>query len=171
MSTSIQHADGSKSIRADGCAPDFLAHLATHRACLARLVASEAPFLDGSWESIKRLDEVLAEHKQAPCLIPRAMIEGTIAYCGEVLRTSMGGEWVLLTCPADAWGGPRYFPRIRSATGQELEVAALVEDECERTAGSRLYPLLFGLTLTPLLVEKWVEHPLGNMFPLLMKSS
>lgn len=168
MGVRFSNPDVSVIIRADGCTPDFLlhlaAHLAAHRGHMARWAAPEAPLLDGSWKSLRRLDQVLAQRKHAGRPLPRAVINGAIAYCGEVLRAQLGGEWAVETSPADAWGGPRYYPGIRGAAGEVIGVAGLVEDECERPDGSRLYIKLRGWA-SPLPVNKVSEHPAGKRFP------
>ena len=171
MFTEFSNGDGSISHRSNGYSPDFVTHLATHLAYLTRTIAPDTSFLDLSLESVKRLDELLTHRKKESSSLPDALIISTVAYCGEVLRTQLGGEWFFYVCPADKHGGERYFPAIQSAEGNDIEFVGIVENEFERSTKFRLHSRLFALTLPPIPVQQWESHPLGDdLFPPLEKA-
>lgn len=165
MFTEFSNGDGSFSIRSNGYNLDFVAHIAAHLAYLTQALAPDTSFLDLSLESVKRLDELLTNRKKESLSLPDALIISTVAYCGEVLRTQLGGEWFFYVCPADNRGGERYFPAIQSIEGKDIEFTGIVETEFERSTKFRLHSRLLLLTLPELPVQKWESHPLGDMFP------
>lgn len=166
MSSHFLTIDDSSTSRIAGCAPDFLVHLATHQAFLNSYFELESKALDYSFESVKWLDDLLKAAKQKQQTHPRALVDGLIAYCGEVLRFHRGGEWFLLVAPADRTGSLRYFPSITTLTGQLLDFAAMIEDDFTRSLDSRLYHRIKMLGSPKVLpVQEWTVHPLGDCFP------
>lgn len=170
MVTHFPNADGSTTVRSNGYGADFVVHLATHLAYLHLALTPNTSFLDQSLDSLKRLDEVLTARKKESQPFPDALIISTVAYCGEVLRKQVEGEWFLYVCPTDEYGSERYFPAIQNAAGVELEFCGLIEREFERATNFHLYSKIFGLTLPALPVQKWENHLLGDaLFPPLEK--
>lgn len=125
---------------------------------------------DYSIESLRALDDLLCPQKKPQPVFPRALVDSVIAYCGEVLRSQLGGHWFLFTCEADEIGGERYFPSITLPTGAHLDFAALVEEEFESPIDSRLYDHMKRLITSPLPlpVQQWQAHPAG--FPAVEKT-
>jgi hypothetical protein len=171
MVTRFPNADGSTTVRSNGYGSDFVAHLATHLAYLSFVLTPNTSLLDQSLASIKQLDELLTARKKELQSLPDALVVSTVAYCGEVLRKQVEGKWFLYVCPADDYGGERYFPAIQSAVGAELEFCGLIEREFERATNFHLYSRVRGLTLPALPVHKWENHLLGDdLFPPLKKA-
>lgn len=171
MFTEFPNGDGSTTIRSNGYSLDFVAHIAAHLTYLTHTLAPATSFLDLSMESIERLDELLTHRKKEFPSLPNELIISTVAYCGEVLRTQVGGEWFLYVSPADKYGGERYFPAIQSAEGEHIEFAGFVESEFERSTEFSLYSYLLYLTLPKIPVQEWESHPLGDdLFPPLEKA-
>jgi hypothetical protein len=110
MSTRFTNADGSVIIRSDGCQADFVEHLATHQAFLKRYFDVPTSRWDYSIESLRALDDLLCPQKKPQPVFPRALVDSVIAYCGEVLRSQLGGHWFLFTCEADEMGGSAISP-------------------------------------------------------------
>jgi hypothetical protein len=172
MSTTFPHPDGSVTVRCDGCAPDFLTHLATHQTFLQQYFDFHSGLLDYGVESLRSLDARLDAVKQEAQPLPRALVDGLVAYCGEVVRGQTGGEWFMLVWPADTLGGVRYFPSIRPPDGPPLHVAPLIEDAAENRSDVRLYDLINRLTRPTtftLPTQQWGAHPFD--FPALDEAS
>jgi hypothetical protein len=177
MFTEFPHEDGSTTIRSNGYSLDFVAHLAAHLAYLRHTLAPATSFLDLSMESVARLDVLLTYRQKEATSLPDELIRSTVAYCGEVLRTQLGGEWFFYVSPADKYGGERYFPAIQSAEGKHIEFYGFVEREFERFrefgrfTEFSLYSSILFLTLPKILVQEWESHPLGDdLFPPLEKA-
>ena len=168
MHTHFPNADGSVTVRSDGYGPYFVTQLATHLTHLTDALAPGTGPLDLTPESLQRLDERFKKYKQESRPFPPALLAGTVAYCGEVLRVQFGGEWRLWTFPADAYGGERYFPFLHRAAGNAIDFVGLVEEEVARSQDSCLYSALRVLMLPALTVGNWEAHPCGDdTFPAL----
>lgn len=171
MFTEFPNGDGSTTIRSNGYSLDFVAHIAAHLTYLTHTLAPASSLLDLSMESVARLDELLTHRKKESPSLPDELIISTVAYCGEVLRTQVGGEWFLYVSPADKYGGERYFPAIQSAEGKHIEFYGIVEREFERSTSFRLHSHLYVLLLPEIPVQQWETHLLGDdLFPPLEKA-
>ena len=170
--TEFPNEDGSITVRPNGYSLDFVSHIAAHLTYLTHTLAPATSFLDLSMESIERLDELLTQRKKESLSLPDELIISTVAYCGEVLRTQVGGEWFLYVSPADKYGGERYFPAIQSAEGKQIDFYGIVQMEFQRSTSFRLHSRLYVLLLlSEIPVQKWEHHLLGDdMFPPLEKA-
>jgi hypothetical protein len=172
MVTRFPNADGSITVRSNGYGFDFVANMAAHLAYLTGELTSDTSLLDQNLDSLKRLDELLTKRQKEVQCLPDDLVISTVAYCGEVLRKQVGGQWFLYVCPADTYGDERYFPAIQSAVGNEIEFVGIVEREFERSTTFHLHSKILRLTRLTLPVQQWKNHPLGNdLFPPLERAS
>jgi hypothetical protein len=170
MVTHFSNADGSVTGIYNGYSPDFVTQLPRHLAYLRDSLGVTSDVLDLSLVSLKYVDALCTEQKRVSRPFPQALEESIIAYCGEVLRSQVGGEWFYYVVPADARSGERYFPAIQGAAGIEIDFFGIVQKELERPSGCYLSTYLPVCLSPPLPVQKWERHPSGDdMFPPLPK--
>ncbi|MDJ1466936.1 hypothetical protein [Xanthocytophaga flava] len=111
MSISENFNDCIKINRSDGVEPDFLNKITDYNNLLIQKLQSDSVILNGKLESIAELEKMMNIIFNQDSSFAADMKFAILAYCGEVIRREVNGEWDLLLVKDEI--GERYFPVIK----------------------------------------------------------
>jgi hypothetical protein len=124
----VDNLDGSYSKIFEGCDADFLDKLSVHLGFNKELFLQNGVELDGSFEQLKEVEKLIKNHRELADWHTRNFYQGLVAYCGELLRHKIPGEWSMIkSAPCLDYPKTRYFPVIVDAENQTYSFSASVE--------------------------------------------
>jgi len=125
-----KNSDGSYSIISEGCDANFLDKLSTHLAFNKDFFLKNGLKLDGSLKQLHEVEKLIRNHRELANWHTRDFYQGLVAYCGELLRCKIPGEWGMReAAPYSNYPKTRYFPIIIDAEGRTYSFSASVEAE------------------------------------------
>lgn len=113
-----------------GCDSNFLDEISLHLLFIKQFFLNRGITLNNSFEQLTEIEAFIADNQQEAELHTRDFFQGLVAYCGELLRAELSGQWEMVTSSATTtYPENRYFPAIVDENGQEYEFSAVVEHQ------------------------------------------
>lgn len=110
-----------------GCDNDFLKKIDYHIQSLSDYLSKNGIILDGSINQLKTIDYFLSQDYNRRTIKEKILLDGLIAYGGEIIRKRVNGQWSLEVNEYES-NKYRFFPIIIGENNKKYYFSPVLED-------------------------------------------